>query len=157
MAPTVKILSLILLMVNSVWSQNWEAAYKDTEVKYDTLRGKNNELLEAYRSLQTAFDAKEIELTEANTKVVKLIQFRIDSKELNTTLRGIHAIIDSTEKVLRTNLTLHKKTAEEWEKLAKWVKDEYTDLVKQYSRTLWFMWEAWLGVGVGLIIGFILS
>lgn len=156
MTRVAKTLGLIFLLCNSAWSQDWQGAYEETERKYEELRIDFNNLLATKDSLVAAVKAQQITITKANVLIEDLTKYEMDCKGLVGKYDELVVLSDSTNTLLKDNVELHKATAEEWENLAKYLKDEYTKLVKKYARRLLYRWELYAGLVVGIVFGALL-
>ncbi|UCH61654.1 MAG: hypothetical protein JSU77_07495 [Fidelibacterota bacterium] len=156
MTQVARTLGLIFLLCSSAWSQDWQGAYEEMEREYEALRHDFNSLLATKDSLVLAVKAQQITIREAKTLIEDLTEYQAISKSLVGKYDKLVALSDSTNTLLKDNVELHKATAEEWEKLAVYLKDEYTKLVKKYSRRLWFRWELYAGLVAGLFVGIVI-
>ncbi len=151
-----KTLGLIFLMCSPAWSQDWQGAFEETERKYEELRIDFNIMLATKDSLLGSVKEQQITITRANALIEDLTKYETDCKSLVGKYDELVTLSDGTNKLLKNNAELHKATAEEWEKLANYLKDEYTKLIEKYSRRLWLRWELYAGLVAGLLVGRVL-
>jgi len=156
MAQVAKALGLILLVCSPVWSQDWQGAFEEIERNYEELRLDYNIMLATKDSLVVAVKAQQISITKANALIDDLTKYETDCRSLVGKYDEMLALSDSANKLLKNNVELHKATAEEWAKLAQYLKDEYTQLVKKYSRSFWQRWELYAGLVAGLLAGIVI-
>ena len=151
-----KTLSLIFLLCSPAWSQSQEDWQKAVvEIKQEC-EDRINSIQATTDSLVGAVKAQQITITKANVLIKDLTKYEMDCKGLVGKYDELVVLSDSTKTLLEQNVELHQATAEEWEKLAVYLKDEYTKLVKKYSRRLWCRWELYAGLMVGIVFGTLL-
>lgn len=156
MTRVAKTLGLILLMCSAAGSQDWQGAFEELEGNYEELRIDYNIMLATKDSLVVAVKAQQISITKANALIDDLTKYETDCKSLVGKYDEMLALGDSTNTLLKNNVELHKATAQEWEDLAKYLKDEYTKLVKKYARTLWQRLELYAALLTGVLIGVVI-